>query len=140
MSVTDGTLRGATQEGREREMAMIDFIMIFVIMGGTHQPSQQSLSIISLSFMIPGHNTFGRPHSHKHLSLQGSSQKLNRSCIKNVFSGWSPDVWTTYVNSSRVDPACLIKHYDQLVIVEVKLDICRSPLKGFIYLINNLGK
>ena len=120
MSVTDGTLRGATQENREREMAMIDFIMIFVIMGGTHQPSQHSLSIISLSFMILGHNTFGLPHSPKHLSLQVSSQKLNRRCIKNVFSGWSPDVWTTYVSSSRVDPACLIKHYDQLLIVEVK--------------------
>ena len=67
MSVTDGTLRGATQE---REMAMIDFIMIFVIMGGTHQPSQQSLSIISLSFMKLGHNTLGNPPSAKHLSLE----------------------------------------------------------------------
>ena len=60
MSLTEGTGRegGAPprRTEREREMAMIDFIMIFVIMGGTHQPSQQSLSIISLSFMILGHN------------------------------------------------------------------------------------
>ena len=90
MSVTDGTLRGATQENREREMAMIDFIMIFVIMGGTHQPSQHSLSIISLSFMILGHNTFGLPHSPKHLSK--IKHELHE---KNVFSGWSLDVWTT---------------------------------------------
>ena len=77
MSVTDGTLRGATQEDREREMAMIDFIMIFVIMGGTHQPSQHSLSIISLSFMILGHNTLGHPPSAKHLSLQGDSHRFS---------------------------------------------------------------
>ena len=119
MSVTDGTLRGATQENREREMAMIDFIMIFVIMGGTHQPSQHSLSIISLSFMILGHIHLDFL-TRLNTSVYKEEEIEHELHKKNVFSGWSLDVWTTYVSSSRVDPACLIKHYDQLVIVEVK--------------------